>query len=68
MTRSQIKEMSMIERLQTMEELWGSICEEEKEMESPEWHRDILDERRKKIESGEATFISLDELKARFNR
>ncbi|MFQ5638506.1 MAG: addiction module protein [bacterium] len=65
MIHTEIKNMSIIERLQTMEELWDSLCQEESDIESPKWHRDILEERRKIIEKGEAKFISLDELKAR---
>jgi hypothetical protein len=29
-----------------------------------QWHKDILDQRKKKIESGEAKFITLDRLRA----
>ena len=47
-----------------MEELWDSLCHEENEIESPEWHKDILESRRKKIKEGKAEFISLEDLKA----
>jgi len=60
----EIKKMSRIERLQAMESLWDSLMDEESEMESPEWHRDILEERKRKIETGEAEFISLEKLRA----
>ena len=59
-----IKKMSTIERLQIMEALWDSLLYEDTEIESPEWHRDILDERKGEIESGNTKFISLEELKA----
>jgi len=64
MNMIEIKKMSIIERLQAMEALWDSLLHEESQIESPEWHRDILEERRKKIEKGKAEFISLEELKA----
>lgn len=64
MTITEIKKMSTIERLQAMEELWNSLCHEENGIESPEWHGDILELRRKKIEKGKAGFISLEDLKA----
>lgn len=64
MNRIEIRKMSIIERLQAMEALWDSLLHEESQIESPEWHRDILEERRKKIEKGKAEFISLEELKA----
>jgi hypothetical protein len=63
----EIKNMSRIERLQAMEAIWDSLIDEESEIESPEWHRDILEERRRKIETGEAEFISLEKLRASRN-
>lgn len=42
MNPQEIKKMSKIERHQAMEALWDSLLDEESEMESPEWHRDVL--------------------------
>ncbi|MHC1728156.1 MAG: addiction module protein [Syntrophobacteraceae bacterium] len=64
MNTMEIKKMSRIERLQAMEALWDSLLDEEAEIESPEWHRDIIEERKRKIETGEAEFISLERLRA----
>ena len=62
MILTEIKKMSTIERLQAMEELWNSLCNEE-EIESPEWHKGILQGRKEKIEKGEAEYVSLEDLK-----
>ncbi len=64
MDAREIKKMSRAERLATMEARWDSLIEEESEIESPDWHRDILEERKRKIESGKAEFISLEKLRA----
>jgi putative addiction module component (TIGR02574 family) len=64
MNTIEIKNMSRIERLQAMEALWDSLVGGESEIESPEWHRDILKERKRKIENGQAEFISLEKLRA----
>jgi hypothetical protein len=64
MNTLEIKKMSRIERLQAMEALWDSLLAEEGEIESPEWHRGILEEGKRKIETGEAEFISLERLRA----
>ncbi|MBI5968664.1 MAG: addiction module protein [Deltaproteobacteria bacterium] len=64
MNTQEIKKMTRVERLQAMEALWDSLIEEASEIESPEWHRDVLEERKKKIETGEAEFISLEKLRA----
>lgn len=64
MDTREIKRMSRAERLAAMEALWESLVEEEGEIESPDWHREILEERKQKIESGKAEFISLEKLRA----
>ena len=64
MNTLEIHKMSRIERLQAMEALWDSLVHEESEIESPEWHRDVLEERKRKIETGKAEFISLEKLRA----
>jgi putative addiction module component (TIGR02574 family) len=63
MNALEIKKMSRIERLQAIEALWDSLIDEESEIKSPEWHRDILEERKRKIETGKAEFISLEKLR-----
>ena len=67
MNTIEIKKMSTIERLQAMEALWDSLMDEESEIESLQWHREIIEERKRKIENGKAEFISLEELKATRN-
>jgi len=52
MNTSDIKKMSRIERLAAIEALWDSLLEEEAQIESPNWHRDVLEERKKRIEDG----------------
>ena len=64
MNTSDIEKMSRIERLAAIEALWDSLLEEESEIESPDWHWGILDERKRKIESGQAEFISIAKLRA----
>ena len=61
MSITEIEKMSATERLQAMEALWDAMCREAKEPASPEWHRGVLAERRRRIESGEAKFYTLQE-------
>ncbi len=67
MNAIEIRKLSRIERLQVMEALWDSLLDDDLEIETPEWHRDILEERKRTIETGNAEFISLDELKTNRN-
>lgn len=62
MTTAEIKKMTTIERLRAMEELWDALCHEE-EIKSPTWHGEILEQRKKKIKSGKAEFIAIEDLK-----
>jgi len=55
--------MTIHERLQAMELLWDSITHSSEEIESPAWHGEILNERKKIIESGEAEWLTMDELR-----
>ncbi|SHE23408.1 addiction module protein [methanotrophic endosymbiont of Bathymodiolus puteoserpentis (Logatchev)] len=68
MTIAEISKMSVLERLQTMEALWDSLTREPTGVNSPKWHENILSDRREKIESGNANFISLEELKSKHRK
>jgi hypothetical protein len=53
MNTLEIKKMSKSERLQAMEALWDSLIGDEAEIESPEWHRDILGARCRTLNDSE---------------
>ncbi len=61
MKQSEIESMSVAERLQAMEVLWSTF--DDGNIDSPEWHEEVINERKKRIESGDARFVSLDKLK-----
>ena len=62
----EIKNMSVSERLTAMEEIWDSLCHESTEPSSPEWHEAVLEERKAEMDSSEARFFSVEELRARY--
>ncbi len=63
MNALEIKKMTSEEKLQAIEALWDSLVHDDIEMKSPDWHAEVLRERKIKIEQGEAEFISLADLK-----
>jgi len=65
MMTAEIKKMSIPERLRTMEAIWDSLLYEDVEISSPDWHRNVLAERKKKIDEGTAEFLSIEEVKER---
>lgn len=65
MSTVEIQKMSTSERLRAMEALWDALCHESEEPQSPEWHRGVLAERKRLIDSGEAKFVSIEEARKR---
>ncbi|MFZ0915851.1 MAG: addiction module protein [Candidatus Udaeobacter sp.] len=63
-----LNEMSVEEKLQTMEALWRSLSADPAAVESPVWHEEELAERERKIESGEAKFVEWEKAKADIRR
>jgi len=57
--------MTTGERLMAMEALWDDLCRDEAQVPVPDWQKQILDERRRQIESGEAKFVDWETAKAR---
>lgn len=63
MNTKELTQLSRKERLAAMEILWESLQHDDAEPQSPEWHQEILLERKKEIENGTARFISLEKLR-----
>ena len=63
-----INKMSLSERLHAMELLWDSLQNENGQIQSPEWHENILTERLQKIKDGSAKFIKLKDLNKTLSR
>jgi len=63
-----IKKMTFIERLQAMELLWDSLLHEDHEIDSPDWHEEILHERKYKIRNGKSAAIPLDKVRKALTR
>lgn len=65
---AEIAQMSVSERLQTIEALWQSIPLGESSIASPDWHGEVLANRKAKVRAGQGEFHSLESLKERFHR
>lgn len=57
-----IQTMTKVEKLETISRLWDSLDDD---IEPPAWHKEILEERLRRIDAGEATFYTLEELQAK---
>lgn len=65
LAKEQISLMSSSERMEAMELLWESFSTEGIDYPSPDWHGKVLAVRSEIIDSGKATWLSVDELQAR---
>jgi len=45
MTKIELSQMSIEQKLQTMELLWDDLCHETTSMTSPQWHGELLQHR-----------------------
>lgn len=57
--------MSVSDKLQVMEAVWTSLCREPVDFRSPQWHEEILRERRARLATGQATVSDWSEAKKR---
>ena len=57
--------MTIAEKLRIMEELWDNLRARAEDVPMPQWHKDLLDERQRLIETGEATFSDWETAKKR---
>jgi hypothetical protein len=63
-----IEEMTPNQRVELMEELWKVMSRRSEQVEPPEWHRTVLDERRKAVENGVAEYISWEDAKEQIRK
>jgi putative addiction module component (TIGR02574 family) len=65
LTQADIEKMTIPERIDAIDKLWVSIVESSADFPSPDWHKDILEERMQEIKSGKAEWLTLEETRAR---
>jgi len=63
-----LKEMTLHEKLAVMESLWDDLAGSPEAIESPAWHKDVLDERRQRVAEGKAQFVNWETAKAEIRK
>ncbi len=63
--KNELTRLTDAERFELLDAIWG-VIENKDGIESPDWHAEVLAEREAEIQSGNAKFLSLEELKERF--
>lgn len=59
---SKLNKMSNKEKLRAMELIWDDLCRTS-DFASPDWHKDILAKREKRIKEGKEDFLDWEESK-----
>ncbi len=55
-----LEQMTIADKMEAMEILWADISKQPTELPSPDWHREVLNERRELVEDGKLEFIDWD--------
>lgn len=58
-----LDQMTTAEKLRVMETLWADLSRNEQEIESPEWHEQVLRERDERVRTGQESFIDWETAK-----
>ena len=63
MSIAEVKQLSFAEKLQVMEAIWEDLRAQADRVGVPQWHQDLLDERRKAAEEGREKILEWDSVK-----
>ena len=59
----QLSQYSLREKFQIMQSIWDELRTHAEQFEVPQSHKDILDERRRRVENGETVLLDWDQVK-----
>lgn len=65
---SEIKQMTLPEKLELLEAVWSEIASDPDQVEVPQWHKSILDERQRAFEEGRDKAIDWEEAKRQIEK
>jgi hypothetical protein len=63
-----LKAMSVPEKMELLQAVWDDLLQAESELQSPDWHGEVLRERDERVNSGQEKFIDWEDAKAELKR
>lgn len=60
-----LETLTVAEKVRLLESVWQSLCTQTGNVQSPEWHREVLEARTQRLEQGRATVSSWRDAKDR---
>jgi putative addiction module component (TIGR02574 family) len=61
----EIERMSLPQKLEAMGLIWKSLAADAERVQSPRWHKTVLESRLAKVEAGKGNFLTIAQLKKR---
>lgn len=58
-----LEQMTIAEKMQTMENIWDDLCKKADGLPSPTWHKQVLKKREDRIKSGMSKFVDWEDAK-----
>jgi hypothetical protein len=52
-----LDQMTLADKLEIMETLWADMSRNPVDLPSPDWHRDVLQERKRLVDEGKLKFL-----------
>jgi hypothetical protein len=68
MTTLALDEMTLHDKLAVMEALWENLSRVPEAVESPAWHKEVLEQRQNRVAEGQAGYTSWETAKADIRR
>jgi len=63
MSITEVKQLPFAEKVQIMEAIWEDLRAQAERVPVPQWHRELLDGRRKAVEEGREALLDWDTVK-----
>jgi putative addiction module component (TIGR02574 family) len=63
-----LETLSVAEKVRLLELVWQSLCSHSGDVRSPEWHHEVLEARKQRLDDGKAAVAPWNEAKVRLLR
>jgi hypothetical protein len=63
-----LSRLALAQKLDLMETLWADLTRDETKLESPAWHKTILEDREKALRAGKVTVSDWEQAKKRIKK
>jgi putative addiction module component (TIGR02574 family) len=63
-----LAKLTLAQKLDLMEAIWDDLAKDERSLESPDWHEEVLKDREKALAAGKITVSDWDQAKERIRK